>query len=123
VLHFRLPAALWGQAGVVTAEALGQLPIEADPRQDQLVTGAALAPDGRRVVVRTYVDAYFFNRAPDGSLAPPARPLACNLSGLEIQGEGVAWLDGERLVLTSERALLRRGTITVVRCELPPLTS
>jgi hypothetical protein len=123
VLHFRLPASLWGRTGIATAEALGPLPIDADPRQDQLVTGAALSPDGHRVVVRTYIEAYFFNRAPDGRLAPPARPLACNLSGLEIQGEGVAWLDGERLVLTSERALLRRGTITVVRCQLPPLTT
>ncbi|HEU4588797.1 MAG TPA: hypothetical protein VFS11_09130 [Gemmatimonadales bacterium] len=123
VLHFRLRAALWGRADVATAEALGPLPIEADARQDQLVTSAALSPDGRRVVVRTYTEAYFFDHAPDGSLAQPARPLACNLSGLEIQGEGIAWLDRERLVLTSERALLRRGTITVVRCELPPLTS
>jgi hypothetical protein len=120
---FRLRAALWGAGRVASAEPLGPLPIVPDRRLDRLVTGAALSPDGRRVVVRTYRDAYFFDRAADGTIAPPARPLACDLSGLEIQGEGIAWLDGDRLVLTSERAFLRRGTITVVRCELPPITS
>jgi hypothetical protein len=123
ILHFRLPAARWGKGRVATADPLGSLPIDADRRSDRLVTGAALSPDGRRVVVRTYGEAYFFDRARDGSIAPPARRLVCNLSGLELQGEGVAWLDAERLVLTSERAFLRAGTITVVRCDLPPITS
>lgn len=122
VRHFLLRAGLWGGRGKATAELVQSLPIDRAGRADRLVTGAALSPDGRRVVVRTYGEAFFFTVGADGRLVVPPRPLACNLGGLELQGEGVAWLDGERLVLTSERALLRHGTVTIVRCELPPIT-
>jgi len=125
-VHYRLPAALWsardGKRPAV-ADSLGVLPIAVQRGVRRLVTGAALSPDGRRVVVRTYGEAYFFARRADGSLALPPRPLACDLAGLEPQGEGVAWLDDTRLVLTSERGMVRTGTVTVVRCALPPLTS
>ena len=42
-----------------------------------------------------------------------------SILGLESQGEGVAWLDDERVVLTSERGVLGRGTVAVIRCRLP----
>ena len=43
----------------------------------------------------------------------------CPILGLESQGEGVAWLDDERVALTSERGVLGRGTVAIVHCSLP----
>jgi len=39
--------------------------------------------------------------------------------GLESQGEGVAWLDQDRVALTSERGVFGRGTVAVVQCRIP----
>ena len=60
-----------------------------------------------------------FERGERGALRVPADAIACRIAGIDIQGEGVAWLDAERLVLTSERALRPSGTIAIVRCPLP----
>jgi hypothetical protein len=99
------------------------LPIEVSQRLDRFVTGAGISPDGRLVAIRTYGEIYFFERGRDGALTLPAVPLACNLGGIDIQGEGVGWIDAERLVLTSERALRPSGTVSVARCRLPPSPS
>jgi len=113
-VHYRIPASSWGQGSVV-AESLGTLPIE--PRGGLgLVTDAALSPDGYHVAVRTYQDIYRFDLTGDGALRPEG--VACSLGGLELQGEGVAWLDGSTLVLTSEGLLGVPGTVSVGRC--PP---
>jgi hypothetical protein len=71
------------------------------------------------VAIRTYSTVYFFSLAPDGRLRVPSDPLACDVRGLGVQGEGVAWLDSRRLVLTSERSLMPAGTIAVAQCPLP----
>ncbi|HEU5170920.1 MAG TPA: hypothetical protein VFU46_10295 [Gemmatimonadales bacterium] len=124
IRHYRVPASAWSRKGVAIAEAVGVLPIGADHRLDRFVTGAAISPDGRWVAVRTYREIYFFATGTDGTLALPPRPIACTLGGIDLQGEGVAWLDGSSLVLTSERAIRPRGTVAVVRCPLrsgPPV--
>ena len=77
---------------------------------------SGLSPGGRRVAVRTYQAVYLFDLAEDGSLRPDG--IACSIGGLELQGEGVAWLDEATLVLTSEGLLGFPGTISVGRC--PP---
>lgn len=42
---------------------------------------------------------------------------ACNVVGLEPQGEGITWLDDRRLLLTSEApAGTRAGPIHIVTC-------
>lgn len=75
------------------AGALGQL----------LVTGAAMSPDGRLAVIRTYTDAYLY-AVPDGDLSaaltePPTR-IALSPSR---QGEAIAFApNGRDLLLTSE---------------------
>jgi hypothetical protein len=121
IRQFRVPAAAW-RTGRATAQPLAVLPIEAGRRLDRFVTGAAISPDARLVAVRTYEVIYFFERGRNGVLTLPASPVACRLNGIDIQGEGVGWLDDDRLVLTSERAIRPTGTVSVVRCPLPPAT-
>jgi hypothetical protein len=118
VRQFRVPAAAW-RAGRAVAEPLATLPIAAGRRPDRLVTGAAISPDGRLVALRTYGDIYFFERGRNGALEVPATAVACRLDRVDIQGEGIGWLDSERMVLTSERAIRPNGTVSIVRCPLP----
>jgi hypothetical protein len=112
---YRVPARAW-QAGRAVADSLGPLPIDSGSGLGQLVTDAALAPNGRDVAVRTYREIYFFRLTDEGRLERSARTVACSIAGLEVQGEGVAWLDDTTLVLTSERGYRESGTIGVARC-------
>jgi len=111
---FRLPGAAFESGRQATAELVETVPISPDLRFGRWVTDAALAPDGRRVAIRTYTELYLFPLLPLGHLGTP---VVCNLAGLEPQGEGVEWLDSTRLVLTSESLAGRGpGPIHVVRC-------
>jgi hypothetical protein len=112
---YRVPADAW-ERGEVVADSLGSLPIDSGAGLGQLVTDAALAPNGRDVAVRTYHDIYFFRLTEDGRLRVGPDRLACSVAGLESQGEGVAWLDDSTLVLTSERGYAAAGTVSVARC-------
>lgn len=114
-LLYRIPAAAWARHRPVTADSLGPLPIETDIRSFRLVTDAAIAPDGVRVAVRTYREIYFLRFA-GGRLVPDDPPRACDTFGLQIQGEGVDWLDQHTLVLTSENAFIQGGSVAVITC-------
>jgi hypothetical protein len=65
-----------------------------------------------RAVVRTYTELYFFEVDSTWTLA--AAP--CRIGLIEPQGEGVAFLDGGALLLTSERARGAPAVYTIVRC-------
>ena len=112
---YRVPAEAWSR-GRVVADSVGALPIDSGSGLGQLVTDAALAPNGLDVAVRTYLDIYFFRLGDDGRLQPAPDHRSCSVAGLESQGEGVAWLDDSTLVLTSERGYGPVGTISVARC-------
>ena len=112
---YRVPASAWSARQPVTAELLGILPLP-DGGVVGRVTDAALSPDGRRVVVRTYVDLYSFELAQNGGLTPARPPIVCGIFGLEIQGEGVTWLDERRLALSGERQMGIAGGIAIVEC-------
>ena len=112
---YRVPAAAFGASGGVEAQLLQVLPISADRTLGRWVTDAALAPGGQRVAIRTYTELYLFPVLPGGRLGTP---VACNVAGLEPQGEGVEWLDDRRLLLTSEAGPRGApGPIHVVRCD------
>lgn len=115
IILFQVPAAAWETRGTVTATRVQLLPITPDQSAGRWVTDAALSPDGARVAVRTYTELYLFPVRPAGRLGAPT--TRCTLAGLEPQGEGVDWLDGTRLVLTSEAPLpTTAGLIHVIRC-------
>jgi hypothetical protein len=111
---YLVPAAAFGAGTPVRIERLQTLPITPDRRFGRWVTDAARSPDGRRVVIRTYTELFFFNLRNDrlGDVTS-----SCNVAGLEQQGEGVAWLDDRRLVLTSEAGTGVPGTLHVVTCD------
>jgi hypothetical protein len=114
---YRIPAAAW-KAGNAMAQPLGSLPIQTGWLGGMLVTDAALAPSGQRVAVRTYRTIFLFRRSPGGRLAPERGHPACSVAQLERQGEGAAWLDEHRLVLTSESTVGYPGTVALAQC--PP---
>lgn len=114
---YRLPPSAWGRSGVV-AERVSPLPIPAAIGMGRLVTGMALSRDGRRLMIRTYRDLYPFELSQDGSFRPLGKPTACDILGQEPQGEGIDWLNDRELLLTSERGLMKAGTVMVVRCSV-----
>ena len=78
------------------------------------VTGAAISPSGKRVVLRTYTELFFYTYDASGSLIPQGDP--CFIGGSEPQGEGVDFLHEDTVILTSEMLPGRPGPITLVRC-------
>jgi hypothetical protein len=86
-LSFRLTGSAGGPVGEVS---------------QVLVTGGAVAPDGARLALRTYTDAYVWS-APDGDLAAALRsgtPRRIPLPATE-QGEAIAFTPDGRSLLTS----------------------
>lgn len=112
---YRVPPDAWGDS-VATAEALGALPLATAQGLGSLVTDMGLAPYGDRVAIRTYLEIYLFRLTPDHRLQPLG--VACDVTGLELQGEGLTWLDGETLALTSEGGFGAPGTVSVARCPI-----
>ncbi len=102
------------QAGTAVARKIWQPPFATSMMLRRLVTDAALSPDGARLAIRTYRTIYVYARA-DGPL--PDRPAAsCDIDGLEPIGEGIAWLDDDTLILTSEVSRSRPGPVTLLQC-------
>jgi len=112
---YRVPRNAWGGDTVVTASPLQRLPIPPLARLGRLVTGAAIRPDGRLVAIRTYSEIYLFVPGEGGRLMPSGRPV-CTITGLEVQGEAIDFLDDSTFVLTSEADRRGRGSIHSVRC-------
>jgi hypothetical protein len=72
---------------------------------EAMVTGGATAPDGRRIALRTYADAYEWD-VPDGDVVKAittGTPRITALSG-EPQGESIAYTrDGKSLLTVSDQ--------------------
>ena len=89
---------------VLLAEYAGDSGIQPDGRIGRLATGADVSPDATTLAVRTYNEVFFFNAVKDGDVVNwrgPGKP--CFLGEAESQGEAIAYLDHDSLVLTSER--------------------
>ena len=121
VKAYRVPASAWnaGRHRTVIAEDMGPLPIAPRTALGRWVTDAAVAPDGRRVAIRTYRDIFLFLFGRAGRLDPSEPPTLCDISGLESQGEGIGWADDSTMILTSEGSRRAPGTIHYVRCTWP----
>jgi hypothetical protein len=111
VLRYEIPTDAWDRDEVLLVPR-DTLPIAPHMAVGRWVTGAAAAPDGIHVVVRTYTQVYRFVAGEHWVLAGPP----CQLGLFEPQGEGVDFLDGDRMILTSERARGMAGGITLLRC-------
>ena len=99
-----LPAAARARAQRVTLEKVGGrfaklvAPVP-------LVTGAAVSPDGTRLAIRTYIDAWEWRRRPGSAFATLFAADSEHVAlALERQGESIAYTsDGKALVTTSEQ--------------------
>lgn len=112
VLRFEIPPSAWDEREFVLARP-DTLPITPQMVLGRWVTGAAAAPDGLHAIVRTYTELYRFRLGERWALSGPP----CRLGLVEPQGEGVDFLDADRIILTSERARGNAGGITLVRCD------
>ena len=112
VVRYDIPTNAWLQLEMVLTHP-DTLPIEPRMALGRWVTGAAAAPDGEHVVVRTYTEVFRFRVGERWVQAGPP----CLLGLAEPQGEAVDFLDEERLILTSERARGIAGGLTLVRCD------
>jgi hypothetical protein len=117
-LMFRLPVEAWSGGTVAIAELVDSLPIVPGSAPRRMITDAALAPDRRRLVVRTYRQVFTF--AIDAATGLPRAdvpPGVCNVRALdEKQGEGVTWWNsGRSLLLVSEG---RKEPMLEVRCPM-----
>ena len=79
------------------------------------VTAAAVDNAGDRVVVRSYAGLRFFEIAGD-TLRPIGR-TADLVAPDQLQGEGVDWVDEDRVVLTGEAQGQQPPRFAIVRCD------
>jgi len=100
-----------------TLRFLGTLPIPTRALSGRLVTGAAATPDGRLLVVRTYVSLHFFDLAEGGAPVPIGPADGILIPVVETQGEAVAFAEPGLLVLTSEAGARRHAILSRLRVE------
>jgi len=98
-----------------TLRFVGLLDIAPNLAKLRVATGAAVSPDGTVLVVRTYSSIHFFRLRGDSLPVPLTPPEGLLIPFVEPQGEGVAFLAPDVLVLTSERGDSDHGTIARLR--------
>jgi hypothetical protein len=102
---------------IITATFAGNTGIRPDQRIGRLVTAAAVSPDGMTLAVRTYYEVYFFKLVTRrGQIQWEDIGESCALGDAEPQGEAIDYLDSNTLILTSERARGRPGSIHRLQC-------
>lgn len=111
--HYVLSPTAWDTTNPVARWVAG-LPIHSRATFGRWVTGAALAPSGRLVAVRTYSEVYLF--AFDGTRLGDQPLRVCSVAAAEPQGEAVDFLDETTMVLTSEAVFRGRAPIHRLRC-------
>lgn len=114
---YRIPAATLAQAVTAGEQQephevvrVGTMPLDVSTRQRR-ITGAAVSPDGGTLAVRSLTSIYLFDLA-----QPLDVPRLCDVGPRQPQGEGIDFLDGTTLILTSER-VGGRAPILRVRCD------
>jgi hypothetical protein len=98
-----------------TLRFVGVLDIAPNLARLRVVTGAAVSPDGDVLAVRTYSSLHFFRLRGDSLPSPLTPPEGLTIPFVEPQGEGVAFLSPDLLVLTSERGGADHATIARLR--------
>lgn len=125
---YEVPPAAWARHGCpAAAERPCARPDTAHLRQTlalpmqgfhQLITDAALRPDGAELAVRTYGALLLLRVQGDGTLQLSGG-IRCRLTDLQAQGEGVAWLADRRLVLATEATRQAPASLRTVACPPP----
>jgi len=106
---------------VDTLRLVGRLDLVPSLTRMRLVTGASVSPDGALLVVRTYSTLHFFRLRGDSLPSPVTPAVGLTIPVVEPQGEGVAFVGPDRLVLTTERGDADHAIVSLVRVVgLPP---
>jgi hypothetical protein len=100
---------------VDTLQFVGLLDLAPSLSRMRLVTGAAVSPDGETLVVRTYSSLHFFRLRGDSLPASLTPPSGIPIPVIEAQGEGVAFVGPDRLVLTSEQGFAGHSILSRLR--------
>jgi hypothetical protein len=98
-----------------TLQLLGRLDLTPSVPRLRLVTGAGVSPDGTVLAVRTYSTLHFFRLRGDSLPTPISPTTGLTIPVIEPQGEGVAFIGPDRLVLTTERGDADHAIISFVR--------
>ena len=102
---------------LLTAEYAGDSGIRPNPGLGLLATSADVSPDGTTLAVRTYYEVFFYRAMKEhGSVVWSRSGTPCFLGEAESQGEAIAYLDRDTLLLTSERGRGSAGLIHRLRC-------
>lgn len=89
------------------------LAMRVEPFAGRIVTGMAVSPDDRLLVVRTYVSLHLFRN--DGACSPLTGLGGVAVPVVEAQGEAVTFEAPDRLVLVSERGEGGHAILTRLR--------
>jgi len=100
---------------VDTLRFVGSLDLVPSFWRMRMVTGAGVSPDGTTLVVRTYSSLHFFRLRGDSVPGPSSPTTGLTIPVVEPQGEGVAFIEPDLLVLTTERDGADHAIISVVR--------
>jgi len=110
------PRATDQRAGEVdTLKYVGQLALLPSIARLRMVTGAAVSPDGKILAVRTYSSVHFFRLRGDSLPIPITSPTGLVIPVVEPQGEGIAFVRPDLLVLTTERGDADHAIVSTVR--------
>jgi hypothetical protein len=102
---------------LLIAEYAGDTGIRPDARIGRNATSADISPDGTTLAVRTYYEVFFFRAVKTADAVDwKSSGTACFLGNAESQGEAIAYLDSDTLLLTSERGRGTTGLIHRLRC-------
>lgn len=100
----------------VTLEAIQSFSQDRLPTPRQ-VTGADASADGRTVAIRSYESLTFYTWK-DDQLVPMEGGRVYLRTLDEAQGEAVALGPGGKVALTSEKALRRRASLSILQCRV-----
>jgi hypothetical protein len=104
------------QAGEIdTLRFVGLLDLVPSFWRMRMVTGAGVSPDGTTLAVRTYSSLHFFRLRGDSVPSPIGPTTGLTIPVVEPQGEGVAFVGPDLLVLTTERDDADHAIISFVR--------
>jgi hypothetical protein len=112
---YRTSAASWIGYRQVRADSLGGLQLD---RADRLgtITGAALAPDGRTVALRSPRALLMLPAGPRGEPATDTAPTVCDLHRYLVAGLGVSWVNDSLLAITIMQGTTPAAAIVLVPC-------
>jgi hypothetical protein len=88
--------------GTFTLRKVGEVQVGSTTREGKLITGGDISPDGKHVVLRSYLEAWEFDVAAKFDDWTKAKPRRIQ-TNFEFQGEGICYSkDGSTILTTSE---------------------